>query len=120
MTRFVLLLCSILFFLCACGAGPQAPSVADTDTDTVTVTVADVTSQRIINADSEPQNWLSHGRSYTEERFSPLTVVNDSNVDELGLAWFLDLGTNRGLEATPIVVDGVMYVSDQVHHSVLS
>jgi quinohemoprotein ethanol dehydrogenase len=111
MIRFVLLLCSILFFLCACGAGPQAPSVADTDTDTVTVTVADVTSQRIINADSEPQNWLSHGRSYTEERFSPLTVVNDSNVDELGLAWFLDLGTNRGLEATPIVVDGVMYVS---------
>jgi quinohemoprotein ethanol dehydrogenase len=109
MTRFALLLCSVLFFLCACGAGLQAPSVADTDTDTVTV--ADVTSQRIINADSEPQNWLSHGRSYTEERFSPLTVVNDSNVDELGLAWFLDLGTNRGLEATPIVVDGVMYVS---------
>ena len=74
-------------------------------------TVANVTGPRIIAADSEAQNWLSHGRSYAEQRFSPLTEINDENVNQLGLAWYLDLGTDRGLEATPIVVDGIMYLS---------
>ena len=73
--------------------------------------VAAVDTQRITNADAEPQNWLSHGRTYSEQRFSPLTKISDATVGALGLAWHLDLGTNRGLEATPIVVDGVMYVS---------
>ena len=73
--------------------------------------VAAVDMQRIINADREPQNWLAHGRTYDEQRFSPLTTINADNVSELGLAWYLDLGTDRGQEATPIVVDGVIYVS---------
>lgn len=66
---------------------------------------------RIINADTEPHNWLAHGRDYSEQRFSPLSYINDSNVDQLGLSWFLDTQHHRGLEATPIVVDGTMYVS---------
>ena len=56
-------------------------------------------------------NWLSYGRTYDEQRFSPLTQVSDSNVGQLGLEWSSDLDTARGQEATPIVVDGVMYVS---------
>ena len=67
--------------------------------------------ERIINADSEPQNWLAHGRTYDESRFSPLNEINTDNVDDLGLAWWFDTETNRGLEASPIVVDGVMYTS---------
>jgi quinohemoprotein ethanol dehydrogenase len=73
--------------------------------------VTDVTGERITNADSEPGNWLSHGRTYSEQRFSPLDKINQDNVAELGLAWFADLPERRGIEATPIVVDGRMYVS---------
>jgi len=64
---------------------------------------------RIAGADAEPHNWLAHGRTWSEQRFSPLDQVNDGNVGELGLAWYVDLDTNRGQEATPIVVDGVLY-----------
>jgi len=73
--------------------------------------VADVNAERIINADSEPGNWLSHGRTYDEQRFSPLDQVNADNASRLGLAWYVDLDTHRGQEATPLVIDGVMYVS---------
>ena len=72
---------------------------------------AAVTKERILNADGEPGNWMSHGRTYSEQRYSPLSQVTDQNVDQLGLAWHFDLGDTRGIEATPIVVDGVMYVT---------
>ena len=64
---------------------------------------------RIINADKEPGNWMTHGRTYDEQRFSPLKQINDGNVTQLGLAWYFDMDTDRGQESTPIVVDGVMY-----------
>jgi quinohemoprotein ethanol dehydrogenase len=70
---------------------------------------ADVDGARIIGADQEPGNWMSHGRTYSEQRFSPLKEINERNIGELGLAWYYDLDTDRGQEATPIVVDGVMY-----------
>ncbi len=70
---------------------------------------AAVTGERIVNADAEPGNWMSTGRTYDEQRFSPLDAINKETVNELGLAWYWDTGTVRGLEATPIVVDGVMY-----------
>jgi quinohemoprotein ethanol dehydrogenase len=72
---------------------------------------ADVDGGRIAAADQEPGNWMSHGRTYDEQRFSPLAKINADNVKDLGLAWFADLDTSRGQEATPIVVDGKMYVS---------
>lgn len=57
------------------------------------------------------KEWLSHGLGYSEQRFSPLTQINDQNVKNLGLAWYLDLENNRGLEATPLLVDGVLYTT---------
>lgn len=81
---------------------PEAPKLE---------TPAAVTKERILNADGEPGNWLSHGRTYSEQRYSPLSQITDQNVDQLGLAWHFDLGDTRGIEATPIVVDGVMYVT---------
>lgn len=66
---------------------------------------------RIVAADSEPGNWLTHGRTYAEQRFSPLTQIGTDTVGRLGLAWTYELGTNRGAQATPLVVDGVMYVT---------
>ncbi|MBS1791215.1 MAG: PQQ-dependent dehydrogenase, methanol/ethanol family [Acidobacteria bacterium] len=62
-------------------------------------------------ADARTGDWITHGRDYAETRFSPLKQVNDSNVKELGLAWSFDTQTDRGLEATPIIVDGVMYTT---------
>jgi alcohol dehydrogenase (cytochrome c)/quinohemoprotein ethanol dehydrogenase len=70
-----------------------------------------VTGDRIANADSEIQNWLSHGRGYFEQRFSPLDQISETTIDRLQLAWFLDLDTRRGQQATPLIVDGIMYSS---------
>lgn len=72
---------------------------------------AAVDAARIIAADREPGNWMSHGRTYDEQRHSPLKSINDRNVGELGLAWTARLDIDRGVEATPIVVDGVMYTT---------
>ena len=52
---------------------------------------------------------MTYGRTYSEQRFSPLKQISDQNVSKLALAWYYDLDTHRGQEATPIVVDGVMY-----------
>jgi alcohol dehydrogenase (cytochrome c)/quinohemoprotein ethanol dehydrogenase len=70
-----------------------------------------VDDNRIQNAAAEPQNWLAHGRTWSEQRHSPLDNINKTNIGELGLAWYLDLDTTRGQQATPIVVDSVMYTT---------
>ncbi|HMD32425.1 MAG TPA: PQQ-dependent dehydrogenase, methanol/ethanol family, partial [Candidatus Acidoferrales bacterium] len=70
---------------------------------------ADVGAARIMAADREPGNWMTTGRTYGEQRFSPLKDINDKNAAQLGLAWSYDLDTRRGQEATPLVIDGVMY-----------
>jgi quinohemoprotein ethanol dehydrogenase len=72
---------------------------------------AAITDSQLAHADDQPQNWLTYGRTYNEQRFSPLKAINDRNATRLGLAWYVDLDTHRGQEATPIVVDGVMYFS---------
>ncbi|WP_375206207.1 PQQ-dependent dehydrogenase, methanol/ethanol family [Hyphococcus sp.] len=72
---------------------------------------ANVNTSRLLEADREPGQWMSHGRTYSEQRFSPLTEINRDTVGELSLAWHQDLDTNRGQEATPLVIDGVMYLT---------
>ena len=72
---------------------------------------AAVNGERIAAANSEPGAWLSHGRTYDEQRHSPLAQVNDKNVDQLALSWHYKLDVDRGVEASPIVVDGTMYTS---------
>ncbi|MFI4973192.1 MAG: PQQ-dependent dehydrogenase, methanol/ethanol family [Caulobacterales bacterium] len=72
---------------------------------------AAVDGARILAADNDPGNWMTQGRTYSEQRYSPLDKINTSNVANLGLAWNFELSTNRGVETTPIVVDGVMYVT---------
>jgi quinohemoprotein ethanol dehydrogenase len=56
-------------------------------------------------------DWLSVGRTYDEQRYSPLTKVNNTNVGQLGLAWYHEFDTDRGQEATPVIVDGVIYTT---------
>jgi len=70
---------------------------------------ASVDTARIISADSEPGSWLSHGRTYDEQRYSPLDQINETTVSRLGLAWYYSYGGTHGLEGTPLVADGVLY-----------
>ncbi|MCF8506413.1 MAG: PQQ-dependent dehydrogenase, methanol/ethanol family [Caulobacter sp.] len=72
---------------------------------------ADIDGVRIAAADDNAAEWVTHGRTYGEQRFSPLDKVNVSNAGQLGLAWSFDLPENRGIEATPLVADGVMYTT---------
>jgi quinohemoprotein ethanol dehydrogenase len=62
-------------------------------------------------AGSRTAEWITHGRTYDEQRFSPLDQITEDNVSRLGLAWAFETGTDRGLEATPLVADGVMYTT---------
>lgn len=66
---------------------------------------------RVNAAGQEEGNWLLHGRTYSEQRFSPLKKINDKNVADLGYALSFDLNAARGLEATPIMRDGVLYIT---------
>ncbi len=95
--RLKVLALAALLPLAACGKNASAP---------VTEGVTDA----MIAAAPEGE-WLTYGRDYNEQRFSPLTLINDSNVGQLGLAWSHDLETARGQEATPLMHDGVLYVS---------
>ena len=71
----------------------------------------DVDDARLSAADREPQNWFTGGRDQGGSYYSPLKNIDAGNLERLGFAWQYDLGTDRGQEATPIVVDGVMYTS---------
>ena len=75
-----------------------------------------VTLDRWKQADAEPGQWIGLGRGWQADRFSPLTAINDTNAARIGFAWESDARSRRGRvehgqEATPIVVDGVLYVS---------
>src|SRR6185295_11117580 len=75
-----------------------------------------IDKDRILNASNEPQNWMSLGGNYEMQHFSALKKINKQNVKDLGLAWEYDASSRRGrvqrgLEASPIVVDGVLYTS---------
>lgn len=56
-------------------------------------------------------SWLSHGRTYDEKRYSPLDQINEVSVTRLGMVWKYETGNRRGMEATPLIADGVMYIS---------
>ena len=73
--------------------------------------IGSIDDARIRGADREPGSWLAHGRTWSEQRYSPLDRVHAGNVASLVPSWSFDTGTTRGLEATPIVVDGVMYAT---------
>jgi quinohemoprotein ethanol dehydrogenase len=70
-----------------------------------------VDQDRLTRAQDEPNNWFTGGRDQKQTYFSPLKDINTANAGQLGFAWQYDLGTARGQEATPIVVDGKMFFS---------
>jgi len=114
--RFNLLTAVLLATTVACSDTSPPPAAEAPTSEAPNSRIAEIQAAagsidaaRIIKA--EPANWLSTGRTYDEQRHSPLDQINANNIDQLGLAWYFDTGTKRGLEATPIVVDGVMFTS---------
>jgi len=73
--------------------------------------IAMVTDAALANAKNTPEEWLTYGGNYEEQRYSTLNKISKDNIKDLGVAWTFDLSTSRGVEATPIIVDGVMYVT---------
>src|SRR5580700_11432070 len=94
---------ALIFYACDLSTAREAKSQADR--------AVSITDAQLMKADSQSGNWLTYGRTYNEQRFSPLNQIEDHNAARLGLAWSFDLDTHRGQEATPIVVAGVMYFS---------
>ncbi len=111
MSRLVAISLALLL-LHACGAEETAPVEATPPAEPAPGSgPAGVTDARLVSADAERGNWLTHGRTYSEQRFSPLDSVNDGNVGTLIQTWGFSTGMKRGHEATPIVVDGVMFLT---------
>lgn len=88
-----------------------ACNITSDDEDATPVAVASTGVTDAMIAQAPEGEWLSYGRDYGEQRFSPLTQITDANVGQLGMAWFHDLETARGQEATPLMHDGVLYIS---------
>jgi alcohol dehydrogenase (cytochrome c) len=102
-SRYMLSLRTLL--LAGATALPVTPALA-----------ADVTPDRLLNADREPQNWLMNHRTYNSQRYSPLDKINKGNVGSLRLAYAVAIGgssADEDLEATPLAEDGYLYVVDQ-------
>ena len=70
-----------------------------------------VDAARLVAAATDTAAWMTVGRTYSEQRYSPLTAINPETIDQLGLAWSVEFDTDRGQEATPLIVDGVLYTT---------
>lgn len=101
--HFTLLLGLIAFYSCK----PPTPG----SSEYIRAKTAAVTDQTLRQTDRASGDWLTHGLNYQEDRFSGLSQISNDNIDSLGLAWSLELGTKRGVETTPLVVDGIMYLT---------
>ncbi|MBS0502208.1 MAG: PQQ-dependent dehydrogenase, methanol/ethanol family [Proteobacteria bacterium] len=78
---------------------------------TTTVSTGIKVDGAYLTSGGDGSDWPATGRDYDEQHFSPLTQVNDANVSKLGIAWFADLPDARAIESTPVMVDGVLYVT---------
>jgi PQQ-dependent dehydrogenase (methanol/ethanol family) len=95
MSKSGLIACAVLPLLLLASAGGAAP-IGDAE---------------LRNSDKDAGNWLMYGRTYDDHRFSPLNQINEQSIGKLGLAWSHEFGSTRGLEATPLVKDGILYTS---------
>jgi alcohol dehydrogenase (cytochrome c) len=77
----------------------------------VTVLNAQVTFDRLLNAAKEPQNWLTYSGGFASQRYSTLSQITPENVKDLTLQWAFQQRSTEKFEATPLVADGVMYLT---------
>ena len=92
--RFAAVAISVASLACGCGGADVS---SDASTAPENLGAGAVTAERLVAADTEPGHWLAHGRTYGEQRFSPLDQIERPATSvELGLAWYDDTGTDRG------------------------
>jgi len=101
--RHALWTAPLLLAALVAGNAKAPPKAADAPT------VVDSRSMRTIDAPGNVGDWMSYSRGWSEQRYSPLAQINDKTVSQLGLAWYDDLQTYRGVQASPLVIDGVLY-----------
>lgn len=119
MNRQHLLIILAAALLTACGgdkpedasATAAAPAPSNEAPAAAEPAVAAVTTERLLNAAATPEEWLTYGGGYDEQRHSTLTSINRDTLSELGVGWVYEMKKPRGQEATPVVVDGIMYVT---------
>jgi quinohemoprotein ethanol dehydrogenase len=99
----------VVAVLTACGPKQDANGVQSITPEYIRGATLQVDDTRLRSADNTPGDWLSYGRNYSEDRYSTLDQIGKDNLNELGLAWTLELDSTRGIQATPLVVDGIMY-----------
>lgn len=116
MRRLTLLSC-LLF--AACEVSESAPGSAGGQGGAPAVTAgvigpsgAPVTAERLVNAAAEPENWLMYSGDYTSQRYSTLDQIDRTNVSELRVEWVHQFNTLSRVETTPIVVDGLMIITE--------
>ncbi len=97
--------------LISSGALAQSGAPAKGSPDHIRAATGKIDGAAIQANARETRDWLSYGLDYAETRFSRLRQINTDNVKVLGLAWSYNLESTRGVEATPLVVDGIMYVT---------
>ena len=81
--------------------------------DSVSAQTSDVSYERILGATEEPENWLTYNGTYSSQRYSLLDQINPSNVGDLELKWMLQNQVLGAWQSNPIVVDGIMYVTQR-------
>ena len=94
---------------------PEPPLPESVQVRPITANVT-VTDQQLLNADKDQNNWLLYGRTYDNQRFSPLTQINSGNVKSLRPVAIIQTGVANSFEDSPVVVNGVMYVVTPLDH----
>src|SRR4030095_16619856 len=100
----------VVLILCGCTVFLKTPA-AQKNQVKLAKHGRDIDDASLRSADSRTSEWIAHARNCSETRFSPLKKIDASNVKDLRLAWSFDTETTRGLEATPLIIDGVMYTT---------
>ncbi|WP_435219891.1 PQQ-dependent dehydrogenase, methanol/ethanol family [Luminiphilus sp. nBUS_07] len=103
-----LVCCLSLTLVSAC---KTSKNTSETSIHNNTVPNRQVAAQKLDDESPQPGNWLTGGGDFQQAYFSPLEQINRKNVAELGYAWHIDLPSAHGYEATPLMVDGVLYGS---------
>ena len=118
------LLLSASATLAACNRGEKADTAAGENaqpggaaaTVAATPTFTAVSDQMLTNAGANGANWVMYGGAYNNQRYSLPDQVNKENVKNLTVAWTYQTGITKSLETTPVVVDGVMYMTTPDSH----
>lgn len=106
-------LCVLSVLAASCGGEKEQTAIADAAAEPLQVTdsagAAGETRRAMIAADKDMAAWFTTGGQFGEKHYSTLDLINKQTVDQLGFAWDYDLYTRRGVESTPVIVDGVVF-----------